>query len=458
MGLPKTAAGFDQVQVHVDFLSGKVHAVPTRSTDTAADAAAIILEMALRSGDGIPDTLVVDHDPKFTSTLFREFTRRIGSSLLVGSAYHKNTNAKTERVNGVLGDTLRAFANGRKDDWDVWLPYAVFAINNSASTLGGELSPFFIDRGQHPRMPLSLPDLRHVDETPAAYAVRMKTLEREVQALLNAAQQDRKALLDRGRVDTVFQVGDQVMLRTAELLDAAEIGKLRPRWEGPFRVTALAGPNTYTLALPKRFRCSPTVNVDRLKPYYARPDRPAPPGPVSDPGQEGEYVVEQLLNRRTLYGRTYYLVRWQGHASADDSWEPLEHLANCPERIAEYEAVAPRRPRMLRGADRGAPQTAGDQPSGPTPPIAPLGWTVDSERPLVPGSAILYWWPTEGWQLGRVARPSSRASFSHVVRYRRPSASFTGDVDTLLDSSSYGTRWVLLAPTRASASPRSLLP
>ena len=39
MGLPRTAKGFDQVQVHVDYLSGKVHAVPTKSTDTAADAA-----------------------------------------------------------------------------------------------------------------------------------------------------------------------------------------------------------------------------------------------------------------------------------------------------------------------------------------------------------------------------------------------------------------------------------
>ena len=95
----------------------------------------------------------MDHDPKLTSNLFREFTRRIGSSLLVGSVYHKNTNAKTERVNGVLGDTLRAFANGSKNNWDVWLPYAVFAINNSGSTLGGELTPFVIDRGQHPRMP-----------------------------------------------------------------------------------------------------------------------------------------------------------------------------------------------------------------------------------------------------------------------------------------------------------------
>ena len=50
------------------------------------------------------------------------------------------------------------------------------------------------------------------------------------------AQQERKAALDRGRVDTTFQVGDQVMLRTKELLDAAEVGKLRPRWEGPFPV------------------------------------------------------------------------------------------------------------------------------------------------------------------------------------------------------------------------------
>ena len=275
VGLPMTASGFDQVQVHVDHLSGKVHAVPTRATDTAADAAQIILEMALRSGDGVPDVLVVDHDPKFTSKLFKEFTRRIGSSLLIGSAYHKNTNARAERVNGVLGDTLRAFANGRKDDWDVWLPYAVFAINNAASTLGGDLTPFFIDRGQHPRLPLSLPDLRAAGELPAAYATRMRALEAEVRALLHAAQQERKAALDPGRVDTTFQVGDQVMLRAHELLDAAEVGKLRPRWEGPFPVAAIAGPNTYTLTLPRRFKCSPTVNVDRLKPYHPRAGRPA---------------------------------------------------------------------------------------------------------------------------------------------------------------------------------------
>ncbi len=121
------------------------------------------------------------------------FTRCIGSSLLVGSAYHKNTNAKSERVNGVLGDTLRAFANGRKGDWDSWLPYAVFAINNSASTLGGDLTPFFIDHGSHPRLPLSLPDLRDSGESPAAYASRMKDFEKEVRALLYFTRLSRPA-------------------------------------------------------------------------------------------------------------------------------------------------------------------------------------------------------------------------------------------------------------------------
>ncbi len=84
-------------------------------------------------------------------------------------------------------------------------------------------------------------------------------MERTVRELLTAAQQERKAKLDAGRVDTVFKAGDQVLLRTQELLDAADIGKLRPRWDGPFTVTACSTPNAYTLALPRWMLCSPTV-------------------------------------------------------------------------------------------------------------------------------------------------------------------------------------------------------
>ena len=85
-GLPTTPAGFDMIQNHVDLLSGKVHAVPTRSTATATDAAHILRDMCLRSGDGFPDVLVVDHDSKFTSEVFRAFVTGWGSCLIVCSA------------------------------------------------------------------------------------------------------------------------------------------------------------------------------------------------------------------------------------------------------------------------------------------------------------------------------------------------------------------------------------
>jgi hypothetical protein len=49
----------------------------------------------------------------------------MGSCLIVGSAYHKNANAKVERANSVIGDTQRAFANGRKDDWGAAPPRRV---------------------------------------------------------------------------------------------------------------------------------------------------------------------------------------------------------------------------------------------------------------------------------------------------------------------------------------------
>ena len=469
-GLPTTAAGFDMIQNHVDLLSGKVHAVPTRSTATAADAAAIIRDMCLRSGDGFPDVLVVDHDAKFTSEVFRAFVKGMGSSLIVGSAYHKNTNSKVERANGVVSDTLRAYANGRKDDWDDHLPLAVFAINNAASTLGGDLTPFFIDRGAHPRLPLSPPrDGSTTGEPPTRYAQRMRALEATVRELLAAAQAERKAKLDAGRVDTVFKVGDRVLLRTKELLDAADIGKLRPRWDGPFTVTACPSPNAYTLALPRRMRCSPTVNVDRLKPFYERAGAPPAPGPVSDAGQEGEHEVEQLLNRRTVRGVTRYLVRWRGHTSADDEWLRLEELAHCPEKVAEYDAAAPRR----RGARRAGPAdgpAAGPAPApAPAPvlvvpsPAAPAGFRLAAPTEVVTGSAllgraVLFHWPADGWVRGTVVRRSRAAGFSHVVRYGPRSALGAATVDSLLDAASHGSggRWMLLCPVRHSRAPAAL--
>ena len=46
-GFPVTAAGFDQLMVIEDLLSGKVHATLSKSTDNAATAAQMLLDHSL---------------------------------------------------------------------------------------------------------------------------------------------------------------------------------------------------------------------------------------------------------------------------------------------------------------------------------------------------------------------------------------------------------------------------
>ena len=46
----------------------------------------------------------------------------------------------------------------------------------------------------------------------------------------------------------------------------------------------------------------------------------------------------------------------------------------------------------------------------------------------------------------------------YIVGYRHPTAAFAGEVDSLLDEASYGSRWVALAPRRESAGPGTALP
>jgi hypothetical protein len=69
--------------------------------------------------------------------------------------------------------------------------------------------------------------------------------------------------------------------------------------------------------------------------------------------------------------------------------------------------------------------------SEPTVPRAQAGWAVAQAGPLALVATIFCWWrQDDGWQRGVVARRRrlcKRAPFSHIVRYRRPTAGFAGD-------------------------------
>jgi hypothetical protein len=93
------------IKNHVDLLSGKAHAFPTRATATVENVAEIIRDICLRSRDSecFPHVLVVDHDPKFTSEVFRAFIKGMGSCLILVMASAQSTirtPLATPRSNG----------------------------------------------------------------------------------------------------------------------------------------------------------------------------------------------------------------------------------------------------------------------------------------------------------------------------------------------------------------------
>ena len=85
-------------------------------------------------------------------------------------------------------------------------------------------------------------------------------------------------------------------------------------------------------------------------------------------------------------------------------------------------------------------------PAAAPPPHPPPEWDVAAAGPPDLGSALLYWslWLDDGWPIGRFLRRCWLAPFTHVVGYQTPTTAFAGEVDSLLDAASYGSRWVSL--------------
>lgn len=154
---------------------------------------------------GIPETIISDRGPQFTSSFWRTITARLGTSLNLSTAFRPQTDGQTEIVNGWLGQYLRSFTCYQQDDWCNYLPLAEFAYNTSVHSATG-VSPFFAMYGFDPRggddatVPL-LADgdrrLRHRDAL--AKANRLKDLHDFLRQQIEAAQDIYRRYYDQRR-------------------------------------------------------------------------------------------------------------------------------------------------------------------------------------------------------------------------------------------------------------------
>lgn len=96
--------------------------------------------------------MLSDRGTAFLSKLMKEVYKLLGLKKVNTTAYHPQTDELVEQFNRTLTDMLSKKVVCSGKDWDIQLPYVLFAYRASAQDSTGE-SPFFLLNGKEAVLP-----------------------------------------------------------------------------------------------------------------------------------------------------------------------------------------------------------------------------------------------------------------------------------------------------------------
>ncbi|MBW0571603.1 hypothetical protein O181_111318 [Austropuccinia psidii MF-1] len=127
--------------------------------DTAMDTALLIWNRVI-SHTGLFKTIISDRDPKFTSALWTNLHKNLGTKLSYSTGYHPQTDGLAERMIQTLEDMIRRFcayglefkySNGFTHEWCTLLPALELAYKTSIHSSTGE-APAMLEKGWNPKL------------------------------------------------------------------------------------------------------------------------------------------------------------------------------------------------------------------------------------------------------------------------------------------------------------------
>lgn len=139
-GFPRTGNQNDSIMVVVDKLMKVSHFIPLKTTHKENNVVDIFMREIVGLHD-IPKTIVSDRDPKFTSKFWKGLFKGFRTNLNFNTAYHPNSDGKTERVNQVIEDMIRMYVMDKPSKWEEYLHFVEFFYNNGYQA-SLKMSPF----------------------------------------------------------------------------------------------------------------------------------------------------------------------------------------------------------------------------------------------------------------------------------------------------------------------------
>ncbi|GJU33348.1 putative reverse transcriptase domain-containing protein, partial [Tanacetum coccineum] len=115
--LPRTRSGYDAIWVVVDRLTKSAHFMAIREDYSMAKLARLYTDEIV-AWHGVPVSIILYRDARFTSHLWQTFQKALGIRLDMIMAYHPQTDGQSERIIQTLEDMLRACMIDFGGSWD----------------------------------------------------------------------------------------------------------------------------------------------------------------------------------------------------------------------------------------------------------------------------------------------------------------------------------------------------
>ncbi|GJW11713.1 putative reverse transcriptase domain-containing protein [Tanacetum coccineum] len=190
---------------------------------------------------GVPISIILDCDSRFTSRSWQSMQEALGMRLDMSTAYHPQTDGQSERTIQTLKDMLKACVLDLGESWNVHLSLVEFSYNNSYHS-SVRCAPFDALYGRKCHSPIMWVEKSYADK-------RRKPLE--------------------------FSVGDYVLLKVSPwkgVIRFMKKRKLTPRFVRPFEIIEKIGPAAYKLDFPEELDgVHDTFYVSNLKKCLADP-------------------------------------------------------------------------------------------------------------------------------------------------------------------------------------------
>ena len=268
---------------------------------------------------GVPKKILSDWEPQFASKFMEEFTKVLGTTRQLLTAYHLQTDGQTEQINQEIGTFSWHYINYQQDNWTDWLAVAEFQYNDKKHVATRRTS-FELNFGRYPwkgdfMVQTEIPQVKE-------FLIGIQKSWEQARKAMEEAQGNMKRQFDKKRRNPQgLKVGDHMWLENKNIQLNWPSKKLDNKRYRPFKISKDIGSGAFQLQLLEGWMIHNIFNKDLLTwcielKFKGQHEEPAPLPMIIN--EKEEYEVEEVRKHRK-YGRgMQYLVHWKGYGDEHD--------------------------------------------------------------------------------------------------------------------------------------------